>query len=620
MPVARADGSEVSVELSVRPVAGSVQHLFGVCLRAAPAPASPRPAARDAAGTQDPVLRAVFDALPDPVLVVGRQGRVLFQNEARAQAHPDGALSARERNDAEAVMRTGAPVFDQEEPDPAGGVRTTTRVPVRDRAGAVVGVVAVSRDVTALRAGEAELRGAKEAAEVAARTHREVLATTSHEIRTLMSGVTGMTALLLGTDLDDEQRDFVETVRTSSNALLSVVNDVLDLSKIEAGMLEFEERPFDVRRAVKEAVDMVTPQGRDKGLALSYDLAGGTPDVVLGDPLRVQQVLMNLLSNAIKFTDEGSVEVHVEGARAADGRPGLAFTVRDTGVGIAPDRLEAVFQPFEQADPSTARTHGGTGLGLTICRRLVQMMGGEMSAESAPGGGSVFRFTIAAAPSSATPTASAHPDAPAASALTAEALGTDAPAAGDGASAEPGVPAALDVELAPAPPSGDGAPDPEPAAPSDDVPSDAPRPERAVVMSMDAILPSARVLLAEDNPVIQKVSALTLRRLGYRPDVVSNGAEAVEAVRRQPYDVVLMDVMMPGVDGLEATRQIRADPGPHAEPAVVAVTANALEGDRQKCLDAGCDDYVAKPVAPRVLAAMIERAVRLRAGAPAGAP
>ena len=565
LPVVRADGAEIVAEVSVRPVPGTAT--VAVSLRDVSASQASEAALAAAEGWQR-VLRTVVDAIPDPVVAVDRAGKVVLRNRAGGDAG-DRSLPAPDQRAADAVMRSGEPAV-EEEPGSDGRIRLTTRVPVRDRAGAVVGLVAISRDVTAQKAAEARLRDDKRAAEAAARANSEFLATTSHEIRTLMNGVTGMTTLLLDTDLDDEQRDFVDTVRTSSDALLAVINDILDFSKIESGLLAIEDRPFSVRQTAKEALSMVAQQGSAKGLALGCDVADDVPDAVRGDAARVRQVLVNLLSNAVKFTDAGSVRVCVGAAPPIGGHPALAFAVEDTGVGVAPDRLDAVFERFAQADDSTARTHGGTGLGLSICRRLVQMMGGEMTAESTLGEGSTFRFTVAVhGPTDERP---------------------------------------ADKRPAAAPPAASEPPD---AAPAD-------LPSQASVMSTDAILPSARVLLAEDNPVNQKVAMLTLRRLGYRPDIVADGAQAVAAVRRHPYDVVLMDMMMPVMGGLEATRAIRADPGPHPAPAIVALTANAMEGDRQRCLTAGCDEYLAKPVAPKVLAATIEQSVRSRAVAPGG--
>ena len=583
LAVFRGDGTEVPADVTVRPAPG--QPLFVVSLRDARA-AQDAEAALDAAEGRRRTLHTIVDSIPDSVVAVDRAGRVVLRNQA-ARDLGDAAphLSAQAQRDAERVVQTGEPVLDREEAQAGGGVQRTSSIPVCDRGGTVVGVVAISRDVTAQRAAEAQLLADKRAAEEAARANREFLATTSHEVRTLMSGVTGMTTLLSGTALDSEQREFVDTIRTSSAALLAVINDVLDFSKMEAGMLALDDHPFEVRPAVEEALRMVAQQGAAKGIDLAWCVDPDVPETVRGDAARVRQVLLNLLSNAVKFTDRGHVRVRVSRAEpaaaasgpAASGAAALSVAVEDTGIGIAADRLDAIFEQFEQADASTARTHGGTGLGLAICRRLVQMMGGEMSAESVPGEGSTFRFTIAER-AAGVGRAAAVAEPPAAY------------AAGDGAMAAPEIAGGVVAE---APPDG----------PADD---DGP----GVVMSMDAIIPTARVLLAEDNPVNQRVTVLTLRRLGYRPDVVPDGAKAVFAVRNRPYDVVLMDVMMPVMDGLEATRQIRADPGRHPAPAIVALTANALDGDRKRCLDAGCDDYVAKPVAPEFLAATIERAVR----------
>ncbi len=591
VPVVRPDGTTAVVETSLRPVPGTRPPLFGLSIAVARED-EPDEAARSADRRQR-TLHAILDAIPASVVAMDRTGRVLFQNRASVQVHAQGApaeraLAARRWQEADAVMQSGAPSFDQEERDRAGHLRLTTRVPVRSRSGAVVGVVVLSRDATAQQAAEARLLDGKREAEAAARASGELLATTSHEIRTLMSGVTGMTTLLLDTALDPEQRDFVGTIQTSSDALLAVVNDVLDLSKIEAGMLEIDEQPFRPRSAVEEALAMVAQQGAAKGLVLTGEAADGVPETVFGDPLRVRQVLANLLTNAVKFTEEGSVRVRVEALPATPGETlTLAFAVEDTGVGIAADRLEAVFDEFVQADDSTARTHGGTGLGLAICRRLVGMMGGEMRAESAPSGGSVFRFTVAVGVAPRSPSAS---------------------------------PEAVGAAVAPAPALA-AAPAPAlAAAPAPEV--DQPRPERAEVMQMDSILPAARVLLAEDDPVMRKVTGTTLRRLGYQPTIVVDGAKAVLAVRHEPFDLVLMDIMMPVMDGFEAARKIRDDPGRHPAPAIVALTANAMKGDRERCLEAGCDDYLSKPVAPQMLAATIERAIRDRSGAsaPDGSP
>ncbi len=593
LAVRHADGSEVPVEAAVRVVSEEGTTMIGVRFRDG-RDAKAAEEARAVAESQRQTLRTIVDAIPEAVVAVDRAGHVIFRNRASAhapgdEAAPRGRLPEAQWRAADAVMRSGTPVFGEEEPAAEGRVRLTSRIPIRNGSGAVVGLVATARDVTAQKAGEARLVEDKQAAEATARVNSEFLATTSHEVRTLMSGVTGMTTLLLDTTLNDDQRDFVETIRTSSAALLTIVNDVLDLSKIDAGMLELESRSVDVRQVVQTSMGMLAQQAAAKGLGLASDIDDTVPAVIVGDATRLRQVLVNLITNAVKFTDEGSVRVGVQAIAGAKGAPMLAFSVRDTGVGIAPERVQAVFEPYVQADVSTARTHGGTGLGLAICRRLVAMMGGEMSVESVPGGGSVFRFTVALRmPDDTTPPAQIEPAAPAEIRMPAE----------PPPSAEPPAPAFSEALVEAA--------RPQPSAPSPDLPS------QSKVMAMDSILPSARVLLVEDDPVMQKVTSLTLRRLGYRPTVASDGAKAVAAVRREPFDVILMDIMMPVMDGFEATRQIRADPGPHPAPAIVALTANAMNGDRERCLDAGCDDYLTKPVAPRELASTIERAIRSR--------
>ena len=632
-----ANGRERLAEVTLRPVPGASTPLFGVCLRdvpTAPTDEAALVAARDVAEARQRILRTIVDAVPDPIVAMDRTGHIILRNRAslRSLAHSgheasrdltvtqagvDASLTVHQWTEADAVMRSKLPVLDHEEIDATGVPWLTTRIPVLNREGAVLGLVAISRDVTAQKAAEAKLLEDKQAAEDATRANNEFLATTSHEIRTLMNGVTGMTNLLLDTELDEDQRDFADTIRNSSNSLLTIINDILDFSKIESGMMALEDLPFSPRRTVKEAMSMVAPLAAAKGLDLAFEVDDIVPEIVVGDATRVQQVLMNLLSNALKFTETGSVNVHVGQSLPTMGaQTTLSVAVEDTGIGIAPDRLEAVFERFTQAEASTARVHGGTGLGLSICRRLVEQMGGALWAESVPDGGSVFRFTITVGVPATTGDAAAAsrplPDAWVARPL-AEREGS-APAPAVDLEIVPPAPA---PEAAPAPaPEPEAAPAPPPA-PTPPVAEKAPAPPgRAMLLSTDAILPGARVLLAEDNPVNQKVTTLTLRRLGYRPDVVDDGAQAVAAIRGIAYDVVLMDVMMPVMDGLEATRQIRADPGQHPAPAIVALTANAMQGDRQKCLDAGCDDYLAKPVDPRLLAATIERAIRARDGQP----
>ncbi|MFO0578735.1 MAG: ATP-binding protein [Polyangia bacterium] len=390
------------------------------------------------------------------------------------------------------------------------------------------------------------------------------LATMSHEIRTPLNGVLGMAALLSGTPLDTEQRDYVEVIQSSGTMLLTVIDDILDFSKIEAGRLELEHRPLSLQRCVKEALDLLRPRALDKGIQLASPYEDSLPEWVQGDATRIRQVLVNLIGNAVKFTKQGTVTVEVSAASGRErerqraplpeGAVLFHVCVRDTGIGIPRERLDRLFKPFSQVDASTTRKYGGTGLGLVICKQLCELMQGSLYVESEPGQGSAFHVLLPLR----------------------LAAGAEPREGSDGRAAVDAVPAEARQAL--------------------------------------------RILLAEDNWVNQRVALKLLQRLGYHAELVSEGPAVLESVAQKPYDVILLDIQMPGLDGIEVTRRLRSSLPRARQPVIIALTASAFPEDRARCLAAGMDAFLSKPLVVEELAKTLAQRARDRAllAAPAG--
>jgi PAS domain S-box-containing protein len=550
---------------------------------------------------------------------VWEQGQGIFQNEGQLQGLEGFISDITERKLAEEALKKT-----QEELEKRVSDRTAWLL----RANA-----ALKEEMVKNKKTEIELRSAQKAADAALKAKGEFLANMSHEIRTPMNAVIGLAGLLLETDLSPEQRNFVEIIHSSGDALLAIINDILDFSKIDEGKMKLERLPFVLEVIIQTSCSLVEAKAIEKGLDITYSIDKRISPTLLGDSVRLRQVLTNLLSNAVKFTDKGHIAIEVLPGETADE---IQFTVTDTGIGISPEDMKKLFLSFSQVDASTSRKYGGTGLGLAISKKLVELMGGRIWAESEPLKGSSFHFSINAPPFYGD-AAKMHLSGkrilalleseetlkelvgyartwgmqifPMVSAFEAKELGESR---FDAAILDLEVPGASELagELGEHIPTITLSPPERPrigkrslvkpltqagfcfALQEIFMPQNH---RKAETCPGEAEAHDLKILLAEDNAVNQKVALLLLKKLGYQADVVSNGREVLQALSNQPYDVILMDVQMPEMDGLETTRAI-LNLGLKKRPRILALTAYALEGDRERCLLAGMDGYISKPV------------------------
>ncbi|OHB76064.1 MAG: hypothetical protein A2W31_16835 [Planctomycetes bacterium RBG_16_64_10] len=645
------------------------------------------------------LLHALMDNLPHRIFFKDRASRFLRINKALANwfglENAEDALGKTDFDyfleeharqvfdDEQTVMRTGTPLLDREEKETwrDGTVTwaTTTRLPLYDEAGQIVGTFGISRDISEQKRAAEALRAAKEAAEAANQAKSDFLANISHEIRTPMNAIIGMTELVLDTRLDDSQREYLKMVQESSESLLMLINEILDFSKIEAGKLELEQAVFALHENLGDMMKSLALRAHGKGLELACHIHPDVPEILVGDAARLRQVVVNLVGNAIKFTDHGEVVLDVRREAQSATEIMLHFAVSDTGIGVPANKQRAIFEAFEQADSSTTRRFGGTGLGLAICSRLVELMHGRIWLESAVGRGSTFHFVARFEP--ATAADKGLPRVPHAAIEGTRVLVVDdnatnrrildemlrnwslRPALAAGAQEaidalheahQTGDPYRLvltDANM----PAIDGFTLTEQIKQNAELgntvimmltsgnrPADVARCEQLGVAAyllkpikqselFDSILVALgitasaedraeaqstqagrrrrplHVLLAEDSLVNQKLAVGVLERQGHSVVLANNGQEAVAAVRAQSFDLVLMDVQMPEMDGLEATAMIRAAEqrsGTHVP--IVAMTAHALKGDRELCLEAGMDAYLAKPIRPQQLCDTID--------------
>ncbi|MCB1156730.1 MAG: response regulator, partial [Leptospiraceae bacterium] len=407
---------------------------------------------------------------------------------------------------------------------------------IKNSKGEVVNFIAVKEDITERKRIEKELKEAKEQADYANKAKSEFLAMMSHEIRTPLNGIIGMSKLLNDLKLNDEQREYIQAINISSESLLTVINDILDYSKIESGKLEFEYKPFSPVSCILDSIKIFTLRAREKGILLEYEILNNIPQYVAGDVIRTRQILINLIGNAIKFTNEGQIKVNISSKEMHNENVEITYTVKDTGIGISKNNLEKLFQSFSQADSSISRKYGGTGLGLAISKRLSELMGGKIWVNSVLGEGSEFSFSIIAGKTTYIKPIETPQD-------------------------------FFDKQQ----------------------------------------IPEIKILLAEDNEINRLLALRILQKAKLNADVALNGEDAIRLFKEKEYDLILMDIQMPEMDGIEATSHIRNLSQSNDKPVIIAMTANAMTGDKEQYLLSGMNDYISKPIQKEELLEKIKR-------------